>query len=217
MPRFPASSGRAAVAGTLRPGAKFPASLDPPTGSRNVGARGRVDGGGPGAGCCGRRGPSGGPAAAGQLQRRLPRTASGRCRRRTTPARATAGSTRSTPSNVDGPAASRGPSPPACCAGTRRRRSSSASTMYVVTPFPNILYALDLTQAGRAVKWKYEPKPLARGAGRGLLRRRQPRRRLRRRQDLLQHARQPHRRASTRRPARSCGRRSSATSTAARR
>ena len=32
------------------------------------------------------------------------------------------------------------------------------NTMYVVTPFPNILYALDLTKNG-AVKWKYEPKP----------------------------------------------------------
>jgi lanthanide-dependent methanol dehydrogenase len=31
-------------------------------------------------------------------------------------------------------------------------------TMYVVTPFPNILYALDLKNNG-AVKWKYDPKP----------------------------------------------------------
>jgi PQQ-dependent dehydrogenase (methanol/ethanol family) len=31
-------------------------------------------------------------------------------------------------------------------------------TMYVVTPYPNILYALDLKNSG-AVKWKYEPKP----------------------------------------------------------
>ncbi len=30
--------------------------------------------------------------------------------------------------------------------------------MYVVTPFPNILYALDLNQSG-AIRWKYEPKP----------------------------------------------------------
>jgi PQQ-dependent dehydrogenase (methanol/ethanol family) len=33
------------------------------------------------------------------------------------------------------------------------------STMYVVTPFPNILYALDLAQPGAPMKWKYEPKP----------------------------------------------------------
>jgi lanthanide-dependent methanol dehydrogenase len=32
------------------------------------------------------------------------------------------------------------------------------NTMYVVTPYPNILYALDLSKGG-AVKWKYEPKP----------------------------------------------------------
>src|SRR5207248_2925731 len=31
-------------------------------------------------------------------------------------------------------------------------------TMYVVTPFPNILYALDLS-AGGTMKWKYDPKP----------------------------------------------------------
>src|SRR3954467_15593726 len=31
-------------------------------------------------------------------------------------------------------------------------------TMYVVTPFPNILYALDLKKNG-AAKWKYEPEP----------------------------------------------------------
>ena len=66
-------------------------------------------------------------------------------------------------------------------------------TMYVVTPFPNILYALDLNKKG-AMKWKYEPKPARGGAGRRLLRRGQPRLLLRRRQDLLQHARRPHRR-----------------------
>jgi lanthanide-dependent methanol dehydrogenase len=31
--------------------------------------------------------------------------------------------------------------------------------MYVVTPFPNDLYALDLTKPGAPVKWKYSPKP----------------------------------------------------------
>jgi lanthanide-dependent methanol dehydrogenase len=31
-------------------------------------------------------------------------------------------------------------------------------SMYVVTPYPNILYALDLKNSG-AVKWSYEPKP----------------------------------------------------------
>jgi PQQ-dependent dehydrogenase (methanol/ethanol family) len=31
-------------------------------------------------------------------------------------------------------------------------------TMYIVTPFPNLLYALDLKNAG-ALKWKFDPKP----------------------------------------------------------
>ncbi|WP_330837214.1 methanol/ethanol family PQQ-dependent dehydrogenase [Piscinibacter sp.] len=35
----------------------------------------------------------------------------------------------------------------------------AGSTMYVVTPWPNILYALDLAQPGAPVKWKFEPKP----------------------------------------------------------
>src|SRR4051795_8961340 len=37
-------------------------------------------------------------------------------------------------------------------------------TMYVVTPFPNILYALDLNKKGE-MKWKYEPKPLSAAQG----------------------------------------------------
>src|ERR1041384_762277 len=32
------------------------------------------------------------------------------------------------------------------------------NTMYLVTPYPNIVYALDLTQPGAPLKWKYEPK-----------------------------------------------------------
>ncbi len=32
------------------------------------------------------------------------------------------------------------------------------STMYIHTPFPNIVYALDLTKEGAPVKWKYTPK-----------------------------------------------------------
>ncbi|MGA0585534.1 methanol/ethanol family PQQ-dependent dehydrogenase [Dyella sp. KRB-257] len=32
-------------------------------------------------------------------------------------------------------------------------------TMYIVTPFPNILYALDLSKPGAPLKWKYEPHP----------------------------------------------------------
>jgi len=32
------------------------------------------------------------------------------------------------------------------------------STMYLATPFPNIVYALDLSKEGAPVKWKYAPK-----------------------------------------------------------
>src|ERR1700712_2593411 len=38
------------------------------------------------------------------------------------------------------------------------------STMYVVTPYPNYLYALDLNQSGE-MKWKYEPKPASAAQG----------------------------------------------------
>jgi len=38
-------------------------------------------------------------------------------------------------------------------------------TMYVVTPYPNVVYALDLRQPGAPVKWKFEPKPLAASQG----------------------------------------------------
>ena len=33
------------------------------------------------------------------------------------------------------------------------------STMYVVTPYPNLLYALDLTKPGAPLKWTYKPDP----------------------------------------------------------
>ena len=37
--------------------------------------------------------------------------------------------------------------------------------MYVLTPYPNILYALDLTKPGAPLKWKYNPKPDAASQG----------------------------------------------------
>ena len=37
--------------------------------------------------------------------------------------------------------------------------------MFVVTPFPNVLYALDLGAPGVPLKWKYKPKPLAAAQG----------------------------------------------------
>lgn len=35
------------------------------------------------------------------------------------------------------------------------------STMYVVTPYPNFLYALDLTRSDRPLKWRYAPRPVS--------------------------------------------------------
>jgi len=37
-----------------------------------------------------------------------------------------------------------------------------ANTMYIVTPFPNVMYALDLTKPGAPLKWKYNPSRLRR-------------------------------------------------------
>src|SRR5438552_10033465 len=31
--------------------------------------------------------------------------------------------------------------------------------MYIVTPYPNIVYALDLARPSAPLKWKFEPKP----------------------------------------------------------
>jgi PQQ-dependent dehydrogenase (methanol/ethanol family) len=39
------------------------------------------------------------------------------------------------------------------------------NTMYVVTPFPNNLVAVDLTKPGGAVKWIYQPHPAQRAVG----------------------------------------------------
>ncbi|MDR6535266.1 methanol/ethanol family PQQ-dependent dehydrogenase [Variovorax soli] len=39
------------------------------------------------------------------------------------------------------------------------------STMYIVAPYPNVLYALDLAKPGGALKWKFEPKPDAGAQG----------------------------------------------------
>jgi len=38
-------------------------------------------------------------------------------------------------------------------------------TMYIVSPFPNIVYALDLTKPGLPLKWQYNPKPEAAAQG----------------------------------------------------
>ena len=39
------------------------------------------------------------------------------------------------------------------------------NTMYIVTPYPNILYALDLTKPGAPMKWEYKPKPVPASQG----------------------------------------------------
>src|SRR5690348_2667070 len=39
------------------------------------------------------------------------------------------------------------------------------NTMYIVTPYPNILYALDLTKPGAPVKWNYNPSPVPASQG----------------------------------------------------
>jgi lanthanide-dependent methanol dehydrogenase len=39
------------------------------------------------------------------------------------------------------------------------------NTMYIVTPYPNTLYALDLTQPGAPMKWRYDPKPVPSSQG----------------------------------------------------
>ena len=38
-------------------------------------------------------------------------------------------------------------------------------TMFIVTPWPNVLHALDLTKPGAPLKWSYEPKPLSAAKG----------------------------------------------------
>src|SRR5947209_12087860 len=39
------------------------------------------------------------------------------------------------------------------------------NTMYIVTPYPNYLYALDLTKPGAPMKWMYQPNPVASSQG----------------------------------------------------
>jgi PQQ-dependent dehydrogenase (methanol/ethanol family) len=38
-------------------------------------------------------------------------------------------------------------------------------TLYIVSAYPNVLFALDLTKPGAPLKWKYEPKPAASAQG----------------------------------------------------
>ena len=38
-------------------------------------------------------------------------------------------------------------------------------TMFIVTPYPNIVFALDLTKPGAPIKWSYQPHPAAASQG----------------------------------------------------
>ena len=39
------------------------------------------------------------------------------------------------------------------------------NTMFIVTPYPNIVFALDLTKPGAPIKWSYRPHPAAASQG----------------------------------------------------
>jgi len=41
----------------------------------------------------------------------------------------------------------------------------SNNTMFIVTPYPNIVFALDLTKPGAPIKWSYQPHPAAAAQG----------------------------------------------------
>jgi len=41
----------------------------------------------------------------------------------------------------------------------------AGGTMFIVTPYPNIVYALDLSQPGAPLRWRFEPKPEAYAQG----------------------------------------------------
>lgn len=41
----------------------------------------------------------------------------------------------------------------------------ASNTLFLVSPYPNVLYALDLTQPGAPMKWSYAPKPDASAQG----------------------------------------------------
>ena len=53
--------------------------------------------------------------------------------------------------------------------GVRRGHEAAplviGTTMYIVTPFPNIVYALDLTRPDDPVKWVFRPRPLPAAQG----------------------------------------------------
>ena len=129
---------------------------------------------------------------------------SGSCRPATTRTTATARSTRSTPRNV-------AKLHPVWTFSTGVLRGHEGGPlvigdmMYVHTPFPNNVFALDLNDNGK-ILWKYEPQQDPRRDPGHVLRHGQPRRRVWRRQDLPRPGRRDAWWRSTPRPARSSGR-----------
>ena len=91
-------------------------------------------------------------------------TAIGRCPARIMRRRASAASTRSRRRTS---ASCRSPSPsrPAQPRDSKRRRLVVNNTMYVVAPWPNNVFALDLTKPGAPAKWVYKPNPAAAAKG----------------------------------------------------
>jgi hypothetical protein len=123
-------------------------------------------------------------------------TGSGRCPARTMRIPASAGSPRST--RTTSPIC-RSPSPSP--AGTTSGQESSpivvGDTLYFVTPYPNILYAIDLRRSG-ALKMEGQFDARRRLAGAGMLRGRQSRADLCQRLGLFQCARRTHARGRCR-------------------
>ena len=68
----------------------------------------------------------------------------------------------------------------------------AGNTMYVVTPYPNIAYALDLTKPGAPIKWSFAPNPSPMAIGKACCDAVHPRLGASRRQADLQPARRPH-------------------------
>ena len=144
-----------------------------------------------------------------------PRTASGSGPPRTTRARATAASTRSTPRTSRSSGSWTFSTGVVARPGSGAARGRQHDVHRDAVPQHRLRARPD--QARRAGQVELRAEAAGGRAGRGLLRRREPRRRVRRRQDLLQHARRPHHRGRRRAPARRSGARRSATSTWARR
>ena len=147
---------------------------------------------------------------------RNPATATGRWRRATTPTRATAASMRSTP-----PTSGRLRPVLELPLGTDRGQEAAplvvGDTMYIVAPYPNSLYALDLTKpvAAAEVELRSEARRAARRASPAATSSTAARPTPTGASSSTRSTGRPSR--STRPPARRCGAPSSATSTTARR